>query len=112
LSLVVLQGCPHWKIWPSEIMGKTSRWGKSLSPYMWSQRGSKVYSWFLKTVELCWPHYIAWFLVVYNTHVQEVACSCPTEHPGHGHSASEVLSDRKISMALCLRNFLHWQFNF
>ncbi len=22
--LVVLQGCPHWKIWPSEIMGKTS----------------------------------------------------------------------------------------
>jgi hypothetical protein len=25
LSLVVLQGCPHWKIWPSEIMGKTSR---------------------------------------------------------------------------------------
>jgi len=41
----------------------------------------------------------------------EVACSCPTEHPGHGHPASEVLSDRKISMALCLRNFLHWQFN-
>jgi hypothetical protein len=33
------------------------------------------------------------------------------EHPGHGHSASEVLSDRKISMALRLRNFLHWQFN-
>jgi hypothetical protein len=24
LALVVLQGCPHWKIWPSEMMGKTS----------------------------------------------------------------------------------------
>jgi hypothetical protein len=23
-SLVVLHGCPHWKIWPSEITGKTS----------------------------------------------------------------------------------------
>ncbi len=55
-SLVVLQGCPHWKIWPSEIMGKTSCWGKSLSLYMWSQQGSKVYSGFLKTMELCWPH--------------------------------------------------------
>jgi hypothetical protein len=30
------------------------------------------------------------------------------EHHGH---ASEVLSDKKISMALHSRNFLHWQFN-
>jgi hypothetical protein len=30
------------------------------------------------------------------------------EHPGH---ANEMLSNKKISMALRLRNFLHWQFN-